>query len=246
MLLLHELICTATLPPGLASCAFARHCSHSCAWSSAGEAMNACRVTPGYDSHGKKLVRYITELELVTTYGPKRGVRLAVATPIQPRSTWYLATPCRWPTSAPRRSTRSIACVTGSSTSTNPSNMRWAAQTTRCAPSGRLYATVRWCRWSTLSACWWARLPPALCWHHPPPHRPHPRRRAEKIGLDRPPTCPTNAASKEWVAWVAAPRWVRSWLCPWAQLQRFWQRWSTSAPPPESPRSLPTLHAHSV
>ena len=48
------------------------------------------------DSHGKELVRYITELELGTVYGPTRGVRLVAATldpkRLKPESTWYLAT----------------------------------------------------------------------------------------------------------------------------------------------------------
>jgi DDE superfamily endonuclease len=48
------------------------------------------------DSHGKELVRYVAELELGTTYGPTRGVRLVAATldpaTLKPESTWYLAT----------------------------------------------------------------------------------------------------------------------------------------------------------
>jgi hypothetical protein len=52
--------------------------------------------TVRYDTHGKELVRYIAELELGTTYGPTRGVRLIAATldpaKLKPESTWYLAT----------------------------------------------------------------------------------------------------------------------------------------------------------
>jgi hypothetical protein len=48
------------------------------------------------DTHGKELVRYVAELELGTTYGPTRGVRLIAATidpaTLKPESTWYLAT----------------------------------------------------------------------------------------------------------------------------------------------------------
>jgi hypothetical protein len=47
-------------------------------------------------THGKELVRYIAELELGTTYGPTRGVRLVAATldpaTLKPESTWSLAT----------------------------------------------------------------------------------------------------------------------------------------------------------
>jgi Transposase DDE domain len=52
--------------------------------------------TVRYDTHGKELVRYVAELELGTTYGPTRGVRLVAATldpaTLKPESTWYLAT----------------------------------------------------------------------------------------------------------------------------------------------------------
>src|SRR5215469_15322988 len=52
--------------------------------------------TVRYDTHGKELVRYIVELELGTTYGPTRSVRLIAATldpaKLKPESTWYLAT----------------------------------------------------------------------------------------------------------------------------------------------------------
>jgi SRSO17 transposase len=48
------------------------------------------------DSHGRQLVRYIAELELGSSYGPDKGVRLIAATldPVQLKSesTWYLAT----------------------------------------------------------------------------------------------------------------------------------------------------------
>lgn len=48
-----------------------------------------------FDSHGKELVRYIAELELGTTYGPTRGIRLIATTldpkQLKPESTWYLA-----------------------------------------------------------------------------------------------------------------------------------------------------------
>ncbi len=52
--------------------------------------------------------------------------------------------PCRSPRSAPRRSTRSTACATGSSTTTSRSSMSWAGPTTRCARSGRLCAIGSW------------------------------------------------------------------------------------------------------
>jgi SRSO17 transposase len=52
--------------------------------------------TVRFDSHGKALVRYIAELELGTSYGPTKGVRLIAATldprRLKPESTWYLAT----------------------------------------------------------------------------------------------------------------------------------------------------------
>jgi SRSO17 transposase len=52
--------------------------------------------TVRFDSHGKEVVRYIAELELGTTYGPDKGIRLVAATldptQLKPESTWYLAT----------------------------------------------------------------------------------------------------------------------------------------------------------
>jgi SRSO17 transposase len=52
--------------------------------------------TVRYDTHGQELVRYVAELELGTSYGPTRGVRLIAATldpaTLKPESTWYLAT----------------------------------------------------------------------------------------------------------------------------------------------------------
>jgi hypothetical protein len=42
------------------------------------------------------------------------------------------------------------------------------------------------------------------------------------------------------VVWTATLRRVRSWLCPWAHLQRYWTRWSRAGPPPE----LAALLAH--
>lgn len=32
---------------------------------------------------------------------------------------------------------------------------------------------------------------------------------------------------------AATLRTVRQWLCPWARVQLYWQRWSSAAPPPE-------------
>jgi SRSO17 transposase len=58
--------------------------------------LDAWQRTVRYDSHGKELVRYIAELELGTTYGPTKGLRLIAATldpkRLKPVSTWYLAT----------------------------------------------------------------------------------------------------------------------------------------------------------
>jgi hypothetical protein len=57
---------------------------------------SAWQRTVHFDSHGKELVRYVTELELGPSYGPERGVRLIAATldpaTLKPESTWYLAT----------------------------------------------------------------------------------------------------------------------------------------------------------
>jgi hypothetical protein len=49
-----------------------------------------------------------------------------------------------------------------------------------------------------------------------------------------------RARSGSRVVWNPALRRVRAWLCPWAQLQRYWTRWSSAAPPPE----LAALLAH--
>ncbi len=64
----------------------------------------------------------------------------------------------------------------------------------------------------------------------------------EKSGPASAPTSPSVSAavSGERVVWAATLRRIRSWLCPWAQLQRYWTRWSSSAPPPE----LAALLAH--
>ena len=49
-----------------------------------------------FDSHGKELVRFVTELDLGPSYGPTKGIRLIAATldpkQLKPESTWYLAT----------------------------------------------------------------------------------------------------------------------------------------------------------
>jgi SRSO17 transposase len=56
----------------------------------------AWQRTVHYDSHGKQLIRYVAELELGTSYGPTKDVRLIAATldpaTLKPESTWYLAT----------------------------------------------------------------------------------------------------------------------------------------------------------
>jgi hypothetical protein len=56
----------------------------------------AWQRTVRYDTHGKELVRDVTELELGTTSGSTCGVRLIAATrdpaKLKPESTWYLVT----------------------------------------------------------------------------------------------------------------------------------------------------------
>src|SRR5215469_16286078 len=56
----------------------------------------AWQRTVRLDSHGKELVRYVTELELGNAYGPTCGIRLVAATldpsKLDPKSTWYLTT----------------------------------------------------------------------------------------------------------------------------------------------------------
>jgi SRSO17 transposase len=58
--------------------------------------LDAWERTVRFDSHGKELVRYVVELELGTSYGPTKSVRLIAATldpvHLKPESTWYLAT----------------------------------------------------------------------------------------------------------------------------------------------------------
>jgi hypothetical protein len=57
---------------------------------------DAWQRTVRCDSHGKELVRYVAELELGSSYGPDKGVRLIAATldptQLKPESTWYLTT----------------------------------------------------------------------------------------------------------------------------------------------------------
>jgi len=58
--------------------------------------LEAWARTVRFDSHGKEVVRSMTELELGTSYGPAKSVRLVTATRdprhLKPESTWYLAT----------------------------------------------------------------------------------------------------------------------------------------------------------
>jgi hypothetical protein len=54
------------------------------------------------------------------------------------------------------------------------------------------------------------------------------------------PPIPDGVGSGERVVWTATLRRVRRWLCPWARLQRYWTRCSSSAPRPE----LAALLAH--
>ena len=58
--------------------------------------LDAWERTVRFDSHGKELVRYIAELQLGTSYGPTKSVRLIAATldpaHLKPESTWYLTT----------------------------------------------------------------------------------------------------------------------------------------------------------
>jgi SRSO17 transposase len=58
--------------------------------------LEAWQRTVHFDRHGQELVRYIVEMELGTTYGPTKRVRLIAATldpkQFKPESTWYLAT----------------------------------------------------------------------------------------------------------------------------------------------------------
>lgn len=54
------------------------------------------------------------------------------------------------------------------------------------------------------------------------------------------PLCSPTSANGERVVWAATLRWVRSWLYPCTQPQRYWTRWSSAAPPPE----LAALLAH--
>jgi hypothetical protein len=47
------------------------------------------------------------------------------------------------------------------------------------------------------------------------------------------------------IVWAATLRQVRQWLCPWARVQLYWQRWTSAAPPPELAALL--IHvAHSL
>jgi hypothetical protein len=64
------------------------------------------------------------------------------------------------------------------------------------------------------------------------PRRQSTSRLAEKSGPAK--------VTGERIVWNATLRRVRAWLCPWAQLQRYWRQWSTAAPPPE----LAALLAH--
>ncbi len=86
-----------------------------------------------------------------------------------------------------------------------------------------------WCCWPLPSASWSVRCRPLL-----------PRGR---MGEKSEPTSSQPAsgtASVGRVVWNAALRRVRAWLCPWARLQLYWRRWSSTAPPPE----LAALLAH--
>src|SRR5262249_50253459 len=116
----------------------------------------------------------------------------------------------------------------------------WAGRITRCARSRRLCAVGSWCCWPTPFVCWWVPCRPPLPRQPlppppPPPPSPCPPLRRRRVGKKSAP-----APAAPCVVWAATLRQGRSWLCPWAQLQRSWQRWSRDAPPPE----LAALLAH--
>ena len=198
-----------------------------------------------FDTHGKELVRYVAEVELGPSYGPERGVRLIAATldpvPLQPESTWYLATALSLSEASPEQVYELSAYAIGSRTITSPPNRNSAGPTASCVRSRPLCATGSWCCWRSPSVCWlgpcrgqartWPTLPyPPVTRCQPPPRLPPTRRLGEKYAT----------ASAGRVVWNGTLRRVRAWLCPWARLQLYWQRWSSGAPPPE----LAALLAH--
>src|SRR5690348_6567382 len=118
---------------------------------------------------------------------------------------------------------RSTAYGTGLNTTTSQPNMNWAGPITKCDRSGLLSAIGTWSCWLSPSACSWVhpllRQPEPL----PPPRSLRLQRAGKKGGL----------AGGERLIWAATLRQVRQWLCPWARMHQYWQRWSSAAPPPE-------------
>jgi hypothetical protein len=197
--------------------------------------------TVRYDTHGKELVRYVAELELGTTYGPTRGVRLVAATldpaKLKPESTWYLATSLTLEEASPEVVYEWYRLRDWTRHCYKPvkHELGWADYQMR--PER---AIVR--HWQlVLLAYTFSLLVGAL----PPAVEPDDRSTADQPG----PT--TDQAGKKLsttasrtargrVVWQEALRRVQAWLCPWARLRICWQRCSRGVPPPE----LAELLAH--
>jgi hypothetical protein len=189
------------------------------------------------DTHGKELVRYVAELELGTTYGPTRGVRLIAATldpaKLKPVSTWYLATSLTCEEASPEVVDAWYRLRDWVEHCSKPvkHELGWADYQMR--PER---AKVR--HWQlVLLAYTFSLLVGAL----PPPAEPSSTSTTDQ--LDQ----PTNQAEKKLsttargrVVWQEALRRVQAWRCPWARLRICWQRWSRGVPPPE----LAELLAH--
>lgn len=190
-----------------------------------------------FESQGKALVRYGAELALGPTYGPARDLRLIAAprdpTTLKPESTWYLATSLPLSEASPEDVYELYRPRDWIEHYDKPAKheLGWADYQMR--PER---AIVR--HWQLVMLAFTCSL---LVGALPEP-RPQPARGpATTPGMSAAAArTPDAAAGKKCapasagrVVWTAPRMRVRAWLCPWARLQVYWQRWSSTAPPPE-------------
>jgi hypothetical protein len=222
--------------------------------------------TVRFDSHGKEVVRYIAELELGTTYGPNKGLRLVAATldptQLKPESTWYLAT------SLPlaQVSAAQVSAAQVSAAQVSAAQVSAAQVSAAQVSAAQVYEIYRLRDWIEH---YYKPVKHELGWadYQMRPERamgrhwqlvllaytfsllvgalpPSPPERADggKIGATQ-----FAARKRHGVRGAGrlqrALRRVRAWLCPWARLQLYWRRWSSSAPPPELVEQRPTARA---
>ena len=197
--------------------------------------------TVRFDSHGQALLRYIAELELGPTYGPDTGVRLDRRHPgpyqLKPESTWYLATSLPLAEVSAEQVYELYRLRDWIEHFYKPvkHELGWADYQVR--PER---AIVR--HWHLVMLAYTFSL---LIGAGPPSPG---EAGGGKIGASRRPQ--VQRAHRVRFSGVGrlgpALRQVRAWLCPWARLQLYWRRWSSTPHRPNWPRSSPTSLAPSL